>query len=212
MTPAPKLRSASPQRSSLSARYPVNGAWPAEMRIDMLAAYLDFRSVRELVLAVSRGEAPPPTRYRGVGRAREAIWVKVIVDEHVAPGIDGQAESSESRLGSARMKPLRTALKLPRYCRRKPLKNGRWAYFFEPPTWARTQGCPFEAEALGQNYDAAVARAENVLLPAFDSWRTGGLSDLAPIGVTQGVLRLAGARVQEATEMERRRCPYQANL
>lgn len=88
MTPAPKLRSASPQRSSLSARYPVNGAWPAEMRIDMLAAYLDFRSVRELVLAVSRGDAPPPTRYRGVGRTREAIWVKVIVDEHVAPGID----------------------------------------------------------------------------------------------------------------------------
>jgi hypothetical protein len=87
LTPAPKLRSAASQRSSLSARYPVNGAWPAEMRIDMLAAYLDFRSVRELVLAVSRGEAPPPTRYRGVGRAREAIWVKVIVDEHVAPGI-----------------------------------------------------------------------------------------------------------------------------
>ena len=87
LTPAPKFRNSSPQRTSLSARYPVNGAWPAEMRIDMLAAYLDFRSVRELVLAVSRGEAPPPTRYRGVGRAREAIWVKVIVDEHVAPGI-----------------------------------------------------------------------------------------------------------------------------
>ena len=84
---APKMRSASPRRSSLSARYPVHGAWPAEMRIDMLAAYLDFRSVRELVLAVSRGEAPPPTRYRGVGPAREAIWVKVIVYEHVAPGI-----------------------------------------------------------------------------------------------------------------------------
>lgn len=84
---APEMRCASVRRSSLCARYPVNGAWPAEMRIDMLAAYLDFRSVRELVLAVSRGEAPPPTRYRGVGRAREAIWVKVIVDEHVAPGI-----------------------------------------------------------------------------------------------------------------------------
>jgi hypothetical protein len=66
------------------------------------------------------------------------------------------------------MKPLRSALKLPRYCRRKPLKNGRWAYFFEPPTWARKQGCLLEAEALGQNYDAAVARAESVLLPAFD--------------------------------------------
>jgi hypothetical protein len=83
----PKTRGTSVRRSSLLARYPVNGAWPAEMRIDMLAAYLDFRSVRELVLAVSRGEAPPPTRYRGAGRAREAIWVKVIVDEHVAPGI-----------------------------------------------------------------------------------------------------------------------------
>jgi hypothetical protein len=86
-TSGPKMRSASARRSSLPARYPVSGAWPAEMRIDMLAAYLDFRSVRELVLAVSRGEAPPPTRYRGVGRTREAIWVKVIVDEHVAPGI-----------------------------------------------------------------------------------------------------------------------------
>jgi len=29
---APKMRSASPRRCSLSARYPVNGAWPAEMR------------------------------------------------------------------------------------------------------------------------------------------------------------------------------------
>jgi len=84
---AGKTRGAPARRNSLSIRYPANGAWPAEMRLDMLAAYLDFRSVRELVLAVSRGEAPPPTRYRGAGRAREAIWVKVIVDEHVAPGV-----------------------------------------------------------------------------------------------------------------------------
>ena len=81
-----KLRNASARRSSLSARYPVNGAWPAEMRADLLAAYLDFRSVRELALAISRGEAPPPTNYRGVGRSREAIWSRVIVDDHVAPG------------------------------------------------------------------------------------------------------------------------------
>jgi hypothetical protein len=86
LTPAPALRSASPRRSSLSARYPVNGAWPAEMRIDMLAGYLDFRSVRELALAISRGEAPSPTSYRGAGRSREAVWAKVIVDDHVAPG------------------------------------------------------------------------------------------------------------------------------
>lgn len=84
------------------------------------------------------------------------------------------------------MKPPRTALKLPRYCRRKPLKNGRWAYFFEPPTWARAQGCQIEAEALGQDYGAAVDRAENVLLPAFDSWRSRGLTDMVPAAVTPG--------------------------
>lgn len=84
------------------------------------------------------------------------------------------------------MKPPRTALKLPRYCRRKPLKNGRWAYFFEPPTWARAQGCQIEAEPLGQDYGAAVDRAENVLLPAFDSWRSRGLTDMVPAAVTPG--------------------------
>ena len=78
------------------------------------------------------------------------------------------------------MKPSRTALKLPRYCRRKPLKNGRWAYFFEPPTWARKQGCQIESEALGLDYAAAVERAEHILLPAFDSWRSRGLTDMAP--------------------------------
>jgi hypothetical protein len=86
LDPAPEVRSASARRSSLSTRYPANGAWPAEMRIDMLAAYLDFRNVRELVLAVSRGEAPPPTSYRGAGRSREAVWAKAIVDDYVAPG------------------------------------------------------------------------------------------------------------------------------
>lgn len=84
---APKMGGTSARRSSLLARYPVNGAWPAEMRIDMLAAYLDFRTVRELALAVSRGEAPPPTSYRGVGRSREPVWAKVIVDNHIDPGI-----------------------------------------------------------------------------------------------------------------------------
>ena len=35
----------------------------------------------------------------------------------------------------------------------------------------------YKNEALGLDYDAAVARAETVLLPAFDSWRSGGASD-----------------------------------
>lgn len=84
------------------------------------------------------------------------------------------------------MKPPRTALKLPRYVRRKPLKTGGWAYFFEPPTWAREQGCKVAAEPLGADYDAAVIRAETVLLPALDSWRTRGLSDMVPLGPSKG--------------------------
>ena len=99
LTPSPKMDGASPQRSLLSARYPVNGAWPAEMRIDMLAAYLDFRSVRELILAVSRGEAPPPTSFRGIGRSREPVWAKAIIDEFVAPS--GRLGQNRSRANLA---------------------------------------------------------------------------------------------------------------
>lgn len=84
------------------------------------------------------------------------------------------------------MKPPRSALPLPRYVRRKPLSDGQWAYFFEPPTWARAGGCPVAAEALGSEYDGAVRRAEDVLLPALDSWRTGGRSDMVPVGVRLG--------------------------
>jgi len=66
------------------------------------------------------------------------------------------------------------------------LKSGRWAYFFEPPTWARMQGCQIEAEPLGQDYAAAVERAENALLPAFDSWRSRGLTDMGSPAVVPG--------------------------
>ena len=79
-----------------------------------------------------------------------------------------------------------TALKFPRYCRRKTLKSGRWGYFFEPPTWARKQGCPVKAEALGTEHAAAVERTENVLLPAFDSWRSRGLTDMVPASPVPG--------------------------
>jgi hypothetical protein len=84
------------------------------------------------------------------------------------------------------MKLPHAALKFPRYCRRKLMKSGRWAYFFEPPTWARNQGCHVQAEALGEEYAAAVDRAENVLLPAFDSWRSRGLTDMAPASPAPG--------------------------
>lgn len=75
---------------------------------------------------------------------------------------------------------------LPRYLRRKLLKDGRCAYFFEPPTWARKQGCHVKAEALGENEAAAIDRTENVLLPAFDSWRSGGLTDMVPASTASG--------------------------
>lgn len=74
------------------------------------------------------------------------------------------------------MKRDRTVLPLPDYTLRKPLSEG-WGYYFNVPTWARKAGCPIENEALGKDYDAAVRRVENVLLPAFRSWRTGGASD-----------------------------------
>src|SRR5438046_1784697 len=64
----------------------------------------------------------------------------------------------------------RSALPLPRYVLRKPIKSG-WGYFFNVPTWARKAGCPVGNEALGTDYAAAVQRAESVLLAAFDEWR-----------------------------------------
>jgi len=57
---------------------------------------------------------------------------------------------------------------------RKPLKGGTWGYFFSLPGWARKAGCPIRHESLGTDYEAAVHRAETVLLPAFDAWRSDG--------------------------------------
>jgi hypothetical protein len=71
----------------------------------------------------------------------------------------------------------RTVLPLPDYTLRKPLAGGRWGYYFNVPTWARKAGCTIENEALGNDYDEAVRRVENILLPAFRSWRTGGATD-----------------------------------
>jgi hypothetical protein len=79
----------------------------------------------------------------------------------------------------------RSALTLPRYVERKPAKSG-WAYFFHVPSWAPKKGCTIESEPLGTDYAAAVQRAETVLLPAFDSWRTGGKTDAeAPTSVAK---------------------------
>ena len=44
----------------------------------------------------------------------------------------------------------------------------------------RQHGCHVSAEALGQDYATAVDRVEKILLPAFDSWRSNGLTDMIP--------------------------------
>jgi hypothetical protein len=86
------------------------------------------------------------------------------------------------------MRPPRSSRLLPRYMLRKPLKNGTWAYFFNVPTWSRKAGCQIRNEPLGADFEAAVARAENVLLPAFDAWRMGGAKDAPPAGAAPGTL------------------------
>jgi hypothetical protein len=68
-------------RTALPARYPPVGIWPALMRADMAAAYLDYRDTGELARAVARGEAPPPIGYHGIGRAREPVWSKAVIDD-----------------------------------------------------------------------------------------------------------------------------------
>jgi hypothetical protein len=72
-------------RTTLPARYPPIGTWPALMRADMAAAYLDYRDTGELARAVARGEAPPPIGCHGIGRAREPVWSKAVIDDFTAP-------------------------------------------------------------------------------------------------------------------------------
>lgn len=73
-------------RQPLPPRYPPAGAsWPTAMRVDMAAAYLDFRDTREFIKAVSCGQAPSPSAYRGKGRSREPVWSRDALDRHADP-------------------------------------------------------------------------------------------------------------------------------
>ena len=56
------------------ARYPVHGAWPAELRADMAAAFLDYPTTRALIAAIVEGDAPRATGFRGAGKTRELTW------------------------------------------------------------------------------------------------------------------------------------------
>jgi hypothetical protein len=64
---------------------------------------------------------------------------------------------------------LKLASILPRNVVREPFGEG-WRYYFVVPAKARQAGCPVQSEGLGTNFEKAVARAEDVLLPALASW------------------------------------------
>jgi hypothetical protein len=63
--------------------------------------------------------------------------------------------------------------KKPPYLRRKTLKSGTHAWFWDPPTWGRKAGCPVHSEPLGSDYARAAERVETILFPQFRAWTVG---------------------------------------
>ncbi len=84
-------------RESLPARYPPTGTWPAQMRADMAAAYLDYGDTAALAAAVKRGDAPPPSSLRGKGRGREPVWNRDDLDRHVAPIVPDRQDGDRAK-------------------------------------------------------------------------------------------------------------------
>jgi hypothetical protein len=78
------------------ARFPPIPLWPVELRADMVAAMLDFRTTHELCKAIHAGDAPRPTSSRGKGRQLEVVWFRDDIAEfvsrrHGAPSAQGDA-------------------------------------------------------------------------------------------------------------------------
>ena len=70
--------------------YPTGSLWPIELRADMVAALLDFRTTHELCKALAAGEAPRPTATRIASSHAEPTWfresVLAFVSRRHAPG------------------------------------------------------------------------------------------------------------------------------
>lgn len=65
------------------ARY-LPGSWPAEMRMDVVAAFLDYPDTQSLSAAIDRGEAPRATSLRwSSARGSEPIWSAEAVADFV---------------------------------------------------------------------------------------------------------------------------------
>jgi hypothetical protein len=56
------------------------------------------------------------------------------------------------------------------------------------PQWAGKKSCPVENEPLGTDYAVAMLRAQDVLLPAFDSWLGSGDDGKPDVGILPGTL------------------------
>jgi hypothetical protein len=85
---------------TLPARYPL-GPWPTQMRADMVAAFFDFENTAELLAAVKRGEAPPPSAMRKRGKNTEPIWSRAHLEHFsgppmAAPENEAEGENLES--------------------------------------------------------------------------------------------------------------------
>jgi hypothetical protein len=69
----------------------------------------------------------------------------------------------------------------------RPAQGGR--IFSTYQHGAKRAGCPLHSEALGLDYSIAVKRAEEILLPAFDAWRSGDTKTAAaPAAAAIGTL------------------------
>jgi hypothetical protein len=51
-------------------------------------------------------------------------------------------------------------------------------YYWNAPSWARKRSYHVKSEPLGADYAAAKSRCDDVLNPMFESWRTGGATDV----------------------------------
>jgi hypothetical protein len=68
-------------RSSLARTV---SAWPAEMRADLTAAFLDYPTTGKLIAAIRRGEAPPPTATRLFNGRKVPVWSRAACEVFVA--------------------------------------------------------------------------------------------------------------------------------
>jgi hypothetical protein len=69
---------------SVTARYPPGDCWPAEMRADMAAGYLDYPTTDELLAAIRCGEAPPSSAVRTHAGESFPVWSRTLCDDFLS--------------------------------------------------------------------------------------------------------------------------------